>query len=489
MKRAQQPVVPEKVGIPAESPNDAASLNSGYEMEMRAQEEAIREIRALESRPSRYWIVTYGCQMNAHDSEKLAGMLSAMGMQEAESRDAAELILFNTCCIRDNAERKALGNMTWLKQRKRANPSLMLCVCGCMVQQPKMAQIILRQYPFFDVAFGTHNLSRFPTLLHRALETRRQVIEVPEDEPGRIAEGMPARRESPHKAYLTIMYGCNNFCSYCIVPYVRGRERSRNMENILREAEGLLRDGVQEIMLLGQNVNSYGNDLPGDTAFPLLIRRLNAMGVPRIRFMTSHPKDLSDDLIEAMAASPRVAPHLHLPVQAGSDSVLAAMNRVYTRDRYLSRVEALRKAIPGIALTTDVIVGFPGETEADFADTLSLVAQVRYDSAYTFIFSPRDGTRAARFENPVDPAVSSERLSRLIALQESITAEVHEGLVGTVQTVLVDEVSKRNGAQVAGKCGRNITVNFTGSADMIGKFVETRITAAGHNTLKGESTE
>ncbi len=454
--------------------------------EIEAQRRAMREVESLSPRPSSYFIITYGCQMNAHDSETLSGTLSEMGMARAASREDADLIIFNTCCIRDNAERKALGNMTWLKQLKKSRPELVLCVCGCMMQQPKMAGIILRQYPFFDVAFGTHNLHRFPSLLLRALETRRQVIEV-NDEEGRVAEGMPTARTHPFLSFLTIMYGCDNFCSYCIVPYVRGRERSRDMDAILREAEALLKDGVQEITLLGQNVNSYGNDLAGDASFPLLLRRLDALGVPRVRFMTSHPKDLSGALIEAMAESKSVARHLHLPVQAGSDAVLSAMNRVYTRDSYLERVKALRAAMPDIALTTDLIVAFPGETEEDFAQTLSLVKDVRYDSAYTFIFSPREGTRAAKLPNPIAEDVAADRIARLIAAQEQITAEIYEGLVGTEQTVLVEEVARRSAAQVAGKCGRNITVNFAGNSDLIGKFVPVTVTAAGHNTLKAKS--
>jgi tRNA-2-methylthio-N6-dimethylallyladenosine synthase len=455
------------------------------EEELRAQSRNMLAVRDIADRPQTYAIVTYGCQMNAHDSETIAGMLAEMGLTEATSREEADLVLFNTCCIRDNAERKALGNMTWLKQIKRNRPEMILCVCGCMMQQHKMAQTILRQYPFFDIAFGTHTLHRFPELLLRALETRRQVIEVEASE-GCIAEGLPVRRTSPHKAFLTVMYGCNNYCSYCIVPYVRGRERSRDPGDILREAEALLTDGVQEIMLLGQNVNSYGNDLTGDASFPALLRQLNALGVPRIRFMTSHPKDLSDELIRAMADSPHVARHLHLPVQSGSDAMLSAMRRVYTRDAYLQRVEALRAAIPGIALTTDLIVGFPGETEADFADTCSLVEAVRYDSAYTFIFSPREGTKAADMQPRIPDDIATDRIARLIALQEGITAEIHQSLVGSQQRVLVDEVSRRRTDQVAGKTDRGITCNFTGDAALVGQFIDVRVTAPGHNTLKAE---
>lgn len=453
--------------------------------EMQALALAAAEVRALGDKPQLYHIITYGCQMNAHDSEKIAGMLEDMGMQATDVREDADLILFNTCCIRDNAERRALGNMTWLKQLKRQRPEMVLCVCGCMMQQPKMAEIILRQYPFFDVAFGTHNLHRLPELLLRALETRRQVIEVTADDRAEIAEGMPVRRESEHNAYVTIMYGCNNFCSFCIVPYVRGRERSRDEDAILREAEDLLKSGVREIMLLGQNVNSYGNDLHGETSFPRLLTRLAEVGVPRIRFMTSHPKDLSDALIQAMADTPAIARHLHLPVQSGSDAMLKTMNRIYTRAEYMERVAALRAAMPALALTTDIIVGFPGETDADFDDTLSLAQAIRYDSAYTFIYSPREGTRAARLPNQIAEDVAKARIAKLIETQERITAEVYGGLVGTRQRVLVTDVSRRDAAHIAGKCDRNITVNFAGDASLIGQFVDVTIQRAGHNTLFG----
>lgn len=461
---------------------EASTVN---EEEMKTQRDAIRAIALLPNRPQTYFIETYGCQMNAHDSETISGMLHEMGMIPASVKEEADLILFNTCCIRDNAERKALGNMTWLKQLKKKRPGIILCVCGCMIQQPKMAQVILRQYPFFDLAFGTHALYRFPTLLLRALDTRRQVLSM-EDEPGCIAEGMPVVRTHAYKAYLTIMYGCNNYCSYCIVPYVRGRERSRDMDAILREAETLLCDGVQEITLLGQNVNSYGNDKQGDASFSLLLKRLDALGVPRIRFMTSHPKDLSDALIETIASSKRIAKHVHLPVQSGSDTVLHAMNRIYSRDVYLRRVEMLREAIPDIALTTDIIVGFPGETDVDFMDTLSLVQAVRYDSAFTFIYSPRIGTHAASLTQQVDAETASKRIAQLIAVQEKITKEVYAGLVGSSQVVLVEEVSRRNVGEVSGKCERNITCNLQGEEALIGRFMPVRIMEAKHNTLKAD---
>ena len=349
------------------------------EAERLEQESAIQKILELPERPKSFHIVTYGCQMNAHDSEKLAGLLSQMGMAEASDRRDADFVLFNTCCVRDNAERRALGNVTWLKELKKDKPALLIGVCGCMVQQPQMAQRILKQYRFIDLAFGTHNLHCLPSLLYNLLTQKSRVVSVTEQDT-LIAEGLPVKRLNPYHAYITIMYGCDNFCSYCIVPYVRGRERSRKMADILAEAEGLLKSGVKEIMLLGQNVNSYGNGSEGKETFPKLLRALDQLGVPRIRFMTSHPKDLSDELIEAMADCKRVCNHLHLPVQSGNDEILRLMNRRYTRETYLRKVEKLRAAVPGIGLTTDLIVSFPGETESQFEDTCSLVREVGYDA-------------------------------------------------------------------------------------------------------------
>ena len=387
------------------------------EEELEAQRRFAREFASLPGRPRTYHIVTYGCQMNAHDSEKLSGMLEDMGMTAAPVREEADFVLHNTCCIRDNAERKALGNVTWLKEIKKERPEMLIGVCGCMVQEPGMAEKILRQYPFVDVAFGTGNIYQLPELLYRAVDTRRRVVAVPEEQTI-LAEGLPIRRESPFQSYVTIMYGCNNFCSYCIVPYVRGRERSRSADDILREVEGLQKQGVKEIMLLGQNVNSYGNDVPGGITFPELLRKVSQSGIPRIRFMTSHPKDLSDALIAEYAENPVLCRHLHLPVQSGSNRILSAMNRRYTREAYLEKVEKIRKAAPDVGLTTDLIVAFPGETDRDFEDTMDLVRQVGYDSAFTFIYSPRVNTRAAEMPGRIDPALATERIQRLIFLQE-----------------------------------------------------------------------
>ncbi len=452
------------------------------------QENAIQQILNMDSRPKSFHIVTYGCQMNAHDSEKLTGMLLQMGMTEADDRRNADLVLFNTCCVRDNAERRALGNVTWLKELKKDKPELIIGVCGCMVQQPQMAQKILKQYRFIDLAFGTHNLHRLPTLLLNLLHKRTRIVSVTSEDTI-IAEGLPIKRLNEHHAYITIMYGCDNYCSYCIVPYVRGHERSRRMTDILHEAEGLLKNGVQEIMLLGQNVNSYGNGSENGDTFPKLLRELDRMGVPRIRFMTSHPKDLSDDLIDVMATGKHICNHLHLPVQSGSNEILRLMNRRYTREDYLRKVEKLRAAVPGIGLTTDLIVSFPGETEEQFEDTCSLVREVGYDAAFTFIYSPREGTQAARMPGRIPDDESTRRIEKLIREVEASTARVHESMIGKQEFVLIEGLSKRDPNKVSGKGTRNITVTLDGTADDIGKIIPVTITSAAVNTLRGERKE
>ena len=454
--------------------------------EIAHQKALMREFAAIENRPHTYCVVTYGCQMNAHDSEKLSGMLQEMGMTEAESRETADFVIFNTCCVRDNAQRRALGNVTWLKELKKTKPEMMVAVCGCMMQQKGMGEQILRQYPFVDVAFGTHNLYRFAQLMLQAVKNRRRVVEVIQEDEGSIPEDLPVRRSSPYHAYITIMYGCNNFCSYCIVPYVRGRERSRASARIIEEARQLKEDGMKEIMLLGQNVNSYGLDVEGEMSFAQLLEKLDEVGIERIRFMTSHPKDISDELIDVIAKSKHICHALHLPVQHGSSRVLASMNRKYTREQYLARVAAIREKIPDMSLTTDLIVGYPGETEEEFEETCSLVNEVGYDSAFTFIYSPRIGTRAADMADQIPEEVSSRRIQKLIAIQKENTRRNYAGYIGQVHSVLVEEASKRDEHQMAGKDEYNITVNFPGSKDLIGRIVRVRITSAGESTLRGE---
>ena len=454
------------------------------EKQLEEQRQFMREVRALPQRPRNYFVVTYGCQMNAHDSEILAGMLRDMGMKEAPDRDNADFVLFNTCCVRDNAERRALGNVTWLKEVRKRNPNLVIGVCGCMIQQPGMAEKIMKQYRFVDLAFGTSNLYRLPELLCKTLNSDRAVVEVEDEDT--IAEDLPVKRLRQDAAYITIMYGCDNFCSYCIVPYVRGRERSRDMDDILREAEQLRDSGVKEIMLLGQNVNSYGKGLEGGATFADLLRRLDAMGIPRIRFMTSHPKDLSDELIDVMRGSRHILPQFHLPVQSGSDEILRQMNRRYTREQYLNRVRALREAVPGIGLTTDIIVGFPGETEEQFQDTMSLVKEVGYDSAFTFIYSPRTGTRAAAMDGQIDEKVATDRIQRLIALQDQCQKEAMARFLGQEEEVLVEGLSRRSDRAVSGKGRHGVSITLPGTEADVGQIVRVRVTEIKNNTLMAE---
>ena len=454
--------------------------------EMAKQREIAEEVRQLPHRPKTYFIVTYGCQMNAHDSEKIAGLLEQMGMTEAVSREESDLVLFNTCCIRDNAERKALGNVSWLKEIKKNRPEMVIGICGCMAQEPGMAEKLRKQYRFVDLIFGTSNLHRLPELLMNTLNSRENLTAV--DDRDWIPEGIPIRRLRHDAAYLTIMYGCDNYCSYCIVPYVRGRERSRNPEDILREAGELMESGVKEIMLLGQNVNSYGKGLSEGVSFPALLKALDRMGIPRIRFMTSHPKDLSDELIDVMGESRHILPQFHLPVQSGNDEILKRMNRRYTREQYLDRVRRLRESVPGIGLSTDLIVAFPGETEEQFGDTLSLVREVGYDSAFTFVYSPRTGTRAAEFPDQVQPEEAKDRIQRLIALQEELQRETLSRFLGQQEEILVEGLSRRDGRAVSGKGRHGISVTIPGEESDVGQILPCRITGVKNNTLMGERT-
>ena len=452
------------------------------ESEILRQQEYMKLVRAMERRPQTYHIVSMGCQMNERDSETIAGMLNEMGMTRQPVREQADLILYNTCCVRENAENKALGNVIWLKELKKDKPDLLICVGGCMTQEKGMAEAMKRNYPFIDLVYGTHNIYRLPEYLPRVLRDRAPVVEVVQTD-GEIVEGLPEARQSRFSAFVNIMYGCNNFCTYCIVPYVRGRERSREPEAVLEEALRLRDAGVQEITLLGQNVNSYRG---GGAEFANLLYRLDRLEIPRIRFMTSHPKDLSDELIAAYGELKHLMPHLHLPVQAGDDEILRRMNRHYNREHYLDEVRRLRAARPDIGLTTDIIVGFPGETEAQFEQTLSLVDEVRYDSAYTFIYSPRVGTKAASMPDDTPAGEKSRRIQTLIAKQQAITSEILSGMVGTITEVLVESVSARDAGWVGGKSPRALMVNFPGSEELIGRIVKVRITSAGRNTLRGE---
>jgi len=445
------------------------------------QREYTKKVSLLSNRPASYHIVTLGCQMNARDSETIAGMFEEMGMHSAATREEADLILYNTCCVRENAENKALGNVIWLKELKKDKPELLICVGGCMTQEKGMAERIKNLYPFVDVVYGTHNLYRLPEYIYRTLTEREPVIEVI-DSDGYVVEGMPEKRNARHQAFVNIMYGCNNFCSYCIVPYVRGRERSREPQAILDEVKRLMDNGAKEITLLGQNVNSYRG---GGAEFAELLYKINALGIPRIRFMTSHPKDISDELIAAYGELEHLMPALHLPVQSGSDEILRRMNRVYDRAHYIETVHKLRKVCPDIGLTSDIIDGFPGETEEQFLETVSLAKEVRYDAAYTFIYSPRVGTKAALMEDNTPAEVKTERIMKLIDVIQGICSETLAEQVGKRVTVLVESVSARDSGSIGGKTPRGHMVNFPGNADLIGKFVDVEIISAGKNTLRG----
>ena len=455
------------------------------------QKEYMDKVRALHERrttkPLAY-VHTYGCQQNVADGERLMGMLREMGCEFTDDTKRADLVLMNTCAIRENAEKTVYGMLGQLTHTKAANPDQIICLCGCMAQQPRVAEKVKTSYRHVDLVLGPQAEWRFPELLYRAYTERGRVFSI-DDEPGRIAEDIPIYRVGGVSAWVSIMYGCNNFCSYCIVPYVRGRERSRASARIIEEARELKADGVKEIMLLGQNVNSYGLDVEGELSFAQLLSELDKVGIERIRFMTSHPKDISDELIDVMASGKHICHALHLPVQHGNNRILQSMNRRYTREKYLERVEAIRSKVPDISLTTDLIVGYPGETEEEFEETCSLVEQVGYDSAFTFIYSPRVGTRAADMPDQIPEEVSSRRIQKLIALQKDVTHKRYANYIGQVHSVLVEESSRRDENQMAGKNEYNITVNFPGDKSLIGQIVRVKITSAGESTLRGERVE
>lgn len=444
--------------------------------------------KELEGRGFQYYIESYGCQMNDHDAEKLSGMLQTCGFSPAPSKEEATLLLFNTCCVREHAEKRVFGNIGALKKRKEDEPGLLIGVCGCMMQQREVAKRLFKRFPFVDLVFGTHELHHFPLLLSRTLAGER-VFSVRESD-GEIVEGLPVVRGGSFSTFVTIMYGCNNFCSYCIVPYVRGRERSRAPENIVVEVRSLAERGFREITLLGQNVNSYAYADDG-VDFPELLRRVSTVeGIERIRFMTSHPKDLSPRLIEAMATLPKVCNHIHLPVQSGSNRILSEMNRRYTREKYLGLVEDIRAAVDGVELTTDIIVGFPGETEEDFEETLALVRQVGFSAAYTFMYSPRLGTRAAEMENQVPEEVKKDRLLRLNACSAEQLKVGNQKYIGQEGTVLVEGCDRREKAPMAyGKLTNFKMVYFPGDAGLIGSMRHVRITGIQNNSLIGELVE
>lgn len=433
-----------------------------------------------------FYIETWGCQMNEEDSEKLSGMLKRIGYEKCEDKKNADIIIFNTCCVRENAELKVHGNLGILKKFKAENPDLIIAVCGCMMQQKGVAEEILKKFPHVDIIFGTHNSYKFPEYLNRVKQENKSIIEILDKEEG-IVEGIPIDRESDVKAFVTIMYGCNNFCTYCIVPYVRGRERSRKPENIIDEIKKLVSEGYKEITLLGQNVNSFGKDLKPACSFSELLRSINEIdGLERVRFMTSHPKDLTDDVIAAIAECDKMCEQIHLPVQSGSSRILKNMNRHYTREAYLELVKRIKKKIPGAALSTDIIIGFPGETEEDFLETLSLVKEVEFDSAFTFIYSKRQGTPAHDMEEQVDDEVKHERFNRLVEVVNSCSIKRNKEYEGHMAEVLVEGLSKNDESKLMGRTRTGKLVNFAGSKDSIGKLVQVKIVKANSFSLIGE---
>lgn len=436
-----------------------------------------------------FCISTYGCQMNEEDSEKLSGMLKSQGYERTENKEEASIIIFNTCCVRENAENKVFGNLGQLKQLKKKNPNLVIAICGCMMQQVGMADKVLKTFPYVDIIFGTHNAHKFPEYLHRVLQEGVQVKEILNKEEG-IVEGLPIDRKSDVKAFVTIMYGCNNFCTYCIVPYVRGRERSRKSEDIIKEIEELVSQGYKEITLLGQNVNSYGKGLEEDIDFAGLLRKVNEVkGLERVRFMTSHPKDLSDDVIMAIKECDKLCEQVHLPVQSGSSRILKEMNRHYDREYYLDLVKKIKSEIPDVTLTTDIIIGFPGETEEDFLDTLSLCEEVGYDSAFTFIYSRRNHTPADKMENQIPDDIKHDRFNRLVeAINKKVVIKNKE-YEGKVVEVLVEGPSKNDETKLTGRARNGKLVNFAGDEKLVGELVNLKIVRAQPFSLIGEIVE
>lgn len=433
-------------------------------------------------------ITTFGCQMNARDSEKLEGILETIGYHIVETEDA-DFVVYNTCTVRENANLRVYGRLGQLGKYKKKNPGMIISLCGCMMQEPLVVEKLKKSYHFVNLIFGTHNIYRFAEYLVRCMTEDRMVIDIWKDT-DKIVENLPNDRKYSFKSGVNIMFGCNNFCSYCIVPYVRGRERSRDPEAIISEIRQLVADGVVEVMLLGQNVNSYGKNLENPITFARLLEKIEQIeGLERIRFMTSHPKDLSDELIEVMGRSKKICKHLHLPVQSGSSRILKKMNRHYTKEQYLELVEKIRKNVPDVSLTTDIIVGFPGETEEDFEETMDIVRKVRYDSVFTFIYSKRTGTPAAVMEDQIPEDVVKNRFDRLLKEVHTIAAEVCAVHEGSIQTALIESVSEHDPSMVTGRLSNNLLVHIKGDKGMIGRLADVRLTECKGFYYLGELAE
>ena len=441
---------------------------------MKKARQLVKEQSEKLGRPLTANITTFGCQMNARDSEKLVGILERIGYVEVPDENA-DFVIYNTCTVRENANLRVYGRLGYLHSLKKKNPHMMIGLCGCMMQEAQVVEKLKKSYSFVNLIFGTHNIYKFAELVVSSLLSDRMIIDIWKDT-DKIVEDLPVERKYPFKSGVNIMFGCNNFCSYCIVPYVRGRERSRNPKDIVREIERLVKDGVVEVMLLGQNVNSYGKNLDEPMTFAQLLTEIEKIeGLKRIRFMTSHPKDLSDELIEVMKNSKKICKHLHLPLQSGSSDILQKMNRRYDKEKYLNLVEKIRTAIPDISLTTDIIVGFPGETEEDFLETVDVVKKVRYDSAFTFIYSKRTGTPAAVMENQVPEDVVKDRFNRLLETVQTIGKEMSARDTGKVMEVLVEEQNSQDKHLMTGRLSNNLLVHFEGDTSLIGQLCQVRL--------------
>jgi tRNA-2-methylthio-N6-dimethylallyladenosine synthase len=458
------------------------------EEEIGIQKDYIKQIRSLDPlSEKKYVVTTFGCQMSESDGERIAGMLDEMGYSQTDDINDADIVVFNTCCVRDHAEKRIYGKLGELKSIKENKQDMIIAFGGCMAQQPHVVEKLKKSYQNVDIIFGTHNVHRLPELFYYAMNGNKMVEEVWDIE-GVIPEGMPVSRKDGLKAWVNIMFGCNNFCSYCIVPYVRGRERSREPKDIISEISLLVQQGYKEVSLLGQNVNSYGLDADFEMSFPQLLRELNKIeGLERIRFMTSHPKDMSDDLIKVIQECEKVCEHIHLPFQSGSNNILKKMNRKYTKEHYLGLIEKIKTAVPGASFTTDVIVGFPGETEEDFLDTLEVVKQVKFDLAYTFLYSRRKGTPAAEMEEQIDELTSKNRFDRLLDAVYKIIEENNQAMIGNTEEVLVESVSKNNDEYMTGRTRTNKIVNFKGDKSLIGKLVNVKIISQHMWYLNGEA--
>ena len=430
-----------------------------------------------------YNILTYGCQMNEHDSEKISGMLESIGYVETDDEKKADLVIFNTCLIRENAELKVFGKLGEVKGLKRSNPDMLVAVCGCMMQKQEIRDKVLKKFSFVDMIFGTNTIHELPVLIYNAEINKRKSVDIV-DNTELIYEDMPKLRKFKHKALVNITYGCNNFCTYCVVPYVRGREKSRHPNEIIQEINTLAEDGCKEVTLLGQNVNSYGSNLENKFTFAQLLYEINKIdGIERIRFMTSHPKDLTDDLIKAIKECDKVCNHVHLPIQAGSNEVLSRMNRKYTKEHYLNLVEKLKAAVSDIAITTDIIVGFPGETEEDFEETIEVVKKVEYDSAFTFLYSVREGTKAATMDNQIPDEIKHQRFDRLLDVLYTIVLEKNQQCIDKVYTVLVESAE---GDKLTGRTEHFRLVHFKGSKDLVGEIVNVKINSVKTFHMEGE---